>query len=307
MNTSVDDASRPVVLIVEDDPVGIASLAGILGGQFELVIARSVEEAKRVMPANVDLVLLDLYLDDQSGLSVLEHVRDRTEFLHTPVVVISGSDSEADIEGAFEKGAIDYVAKPFNQVILKSKVSTFIDFKKKAELMASAAYTDPLTAIANRRTFDEQLELEWRRALRHQAALSVLLIDLDNFKAINDTHGHQAGDQCLVLLAGLMKEALARAGDVVCRLGGDEFAAILPNTHIDQAVLVANRLRTAVVERGGAGASAPAFSVSIGCAAVVPTATDSHRELVEAADRALYRAKVEGGRNCVSPGPHESG
>ncbi|WP_148861336.1 GGDEF domain-containing response regulator [Marinobacter fonticola] len=295
------------ILIIEDDAVGITSLEGILGERFDLVIARTVDEAKRLISPDIDLILLDLYLKDESGLDFLRHIKSYRQFAYLPIIVISGSHRESDIESAFEIGAVDYVLKPFNQVILGAKASTFIDLKKKTDKLASAAYTDPLTGTANRRLFEEQLGTEWRRALRHQTQLSLFLVDLDKFKQINDTHGHPVGDTCLITLAHTMQRTIARAGDVIARLGGDEFAVLLPNTKLNDAVLVANRLQTTLktlLENASADTDGcPHFTLSIGCASVIPNQTVTQTNLIEQADRELYKAKELGGRDCVSPAP----
>lgn len=298
---------KPTVLIVEDDAVGIASLAGILGDRFDLVIARTVAEGQKLLSDDVHLVLLDLYLQDESGLSFLRHIKSHYRYESIPVIITSASHQESDIETAFEIGAVDYVLKPFNKIILGAKVCTFIDLKKKTDQLASHAYTDPLTGCANRRRFTEQLDIEWRRALRHQTHLGLLLIDLDKFKTLNDTYGHQVGDMCLTTLAQAMQSSIARAGDVVARLGGDEFAVILPNTRLSHCVLVANRLQKTLKSRLESTAAdqdgCPGFTTSIGCTSLTPTPSMTTKDLIEQADQELYKAKETGGRNCVSPVP----
>ena len=296
-------SDKPVVLIVEDNPTGIASLVGILGSACELVVAKSLAQARRCLAPAVDLVLLDLYLPDGKGIELLRQLKRDSEYQSVPVLCISGSDDTVDIAEAFSEGAIDYVLKPFNQTILSAKVSTFVDFKRKSDLLASQAMADPLTGIGNRRLFEQQLALEWRRAWRHGTPLGLALIDLDNFKAINDQLGHALGDTCLQRLARAMKTTFGRAGDVVARLGGDEFVAILPGASADNTVKAAQRLRRALHcedDRGEEG-TCPIFTISIGCHALVPDDTTQPPDLVEAADRQLYKAKGEGGRDCVRP------
>lgn len=296
---------RSTILVVEDDPVGLASLVGILGERFDLVIARTVSEAKQLVSQDTDLILLDLYLEKESGLDFLTHVRSSQLYDFVPVIITSGSHLNDDIERAFEQGASDYVLKPFNRTILGAKVRTSIDLKKKTAQLASAAFIDPLTGSANRRMFEEQLDTEWRRALRHRSELSLLLVDLDHFKAVNDTHGHQVGDLCLKVLAHTMEATIARAGDIIARLGGDEFAAILPNTQLHNAVLVAKRLQDKLQAMPdyvpADSGSCPRFTTSIGCASLVPDSTLSRDDLIRQADSELYRAKDGGGRNCVRP------
>jgi diguanylate cyclase (GGDEF)-like protein len=166
-----------------------------------------------------------------------------------------------------------------------------------------AASTDALTGIANRRVFDERLEIEWRRCRRNSQPLSILMIDIDRFKRFNDLHGHVAGDECLRAVAATLTDTLTRAADLVARYGGDEFGAILPETTPDEAVRLANELRMKIgkLELKDLGPAA-GFTISIGVATGVPTEDRSEGDLVRSADANLYAAKNEG-RNLVHSSP----
>ena len=174
--------------------------------------------------------------------------------------------------------------------------------KLAEESLQALASHDGLTAIPNRRYFDERMEEEWRRALRHQSDLSMLLLDVDHFKHFNDTYGHQSGDECLKRVAATVASCLPRAGDVVARYGGEEFAVILPGTDDEGARAVAERIRQAIedlalpnpVRNGGKFVTA-----SIGLASIRPVESDRIEALIGAADNALYRAK-RAGRNRVA-------
>ncbi|MGO1501546.1 MAG: GGDEF domain-containing response regulator [Marinobacter sp.] len=301
----MDINSVPTVLIVEDEPVGIASLTGILGDACDLIISQSIAQARRLLSEEIDIVLLDLYLPDGSGLDFLNELRASKLYAYVPVVCISASDQTQDIEEAFLHGATDYVLKPFNQTILSAKVSTFIDLKRKTDMLAAAALTDPLTGIGNRRLFDQQLDLEWRRARRQDSSVGLVLVDLDHFKAINDQYGHAQGDSCLQNLAKVMNSSFARAGEVVARLGGDEFAAILPGADLPCTIAAANQMAKAIQAEcqnaEHATKNDPTFTVSVGCAAAQPSSLSNATELIETADKSLYEAKEDGGRDCVRP------
>jgi diguanylate cyclase (GGDEF)-like protein len=160
---------------------------------------------------------------------------------------------------------------------------------------------DTLTQIANRRRFDAVLRQEWRRCARDESPLSLVFCDIDYFKRFNDTYGHQAGDECLVRVAQAMEETLNRPADLVARYGGEEFIALLVDTAIDGARLLAERMRARVealgVEHRASGVAAH-LTVSLGVASVVPRPAIRAEDLVDLADRALYAAK-EGGRNRV--------
>src|SRR5680860_569780 len=301
----MDVNSAPSVLIVEDEPVGIASLVGILGDACELIISQSLAEARRLLSEEIDIVLLDLYLPDGSGLDFLNELRASELYAFVPVICISASDQTQDIEEAFRHGATDYVLKPFNKTILSAKVSTFIDLKRKTAMLAEAAVTDPLTGIGNRRLFNRQLDLEWRRAMRRDSSVGLILIDLDHFKQINDQYGHAQGDLCLQKLASAMNSSFARAGEVVARLGGDEFAALIPGADLRSTITAANHFAQAVKAElqnclDFAKTYTP-FTISVGCSATQPSSISNTAELIEAADRSLYVAKEDGGRDCVRP------
>lgn len=295
---------RGQVLIVEDNPTGIASLVGILSDRWDLVIAKSLAEARALLSNELDLVLLDLYLPDGKGVELLKFLKDKSQEANLPVICISASDEIDDIEEAFTIGAVDYVVKPFNKTILRSKVATSIDLKRKSDLLSSQALRDPLTGIGNRRMFEQYLDNEWRRAMRQGHSVGLVLLDLDNFKQLNDTFGHQQGDRCLQRLAKTLDSAFCRAGDFVVRLGGDEFVAVLPGASLENTIKGTNRF-TKLLENDcrqcPQSDTCPSFTVSAGCASTIPQEGSSGEELIATADGELYKAKELRGVNSVMP------
>ena len=166
--------------------------------------------------------------------------------------------------------------------------------------LATLSYVDVITEVANRRSFDEELTMEWRRSTRTRSNLSLLMIDIDGFKAFNDALGHQAGDECLHTVAAVISECVRRAGDTVARYGGEEFAVLLSDTDAAGAAVLAERIRSALEQRNIAH---PAMlrgrlTVSIGAATMTGKETIEAATLVRAADAALYQAKRDG-RNRV--------
>ncbi|ABQ38845.1 diguanylate cyclase [Bradyrhizobium sp. BTAi1] len=174
------------------------------------------------------------------------------------------------------------------EIQLRTKVETRLE---------QLATTDPLTGLKNRRKFDETIEVEWRRALRHHAPLGLLMIDADHFKSYNDNHGHQAGDQVLVGIAVCISDSVRRAGDCAARYGGEEFAVLLPGTSDADALHVAETIRTKVAIWAGEAGNT---SVSIGVASITPSRDTDWTALMNAADRALYMAKAAGRNRCVA-------
>ena len=180
---------------------------------------------------------------------------------------------------------------------------THIDLKLRADQLAELSLIDPLTQIPNRRRLDESLENEWKRAQREGKPLSILMIDIDHFKAYNDTYGHSAGDACLCQVARALMEGVSRPGDMVARYGGEEFAVILPGTDLQPATHIANHLRERILDLEiphHKSSTTTRVSVSIGCASTNGKIySSSPVELLRQADARLYQSKKLG-RNCVS-------
>lgn len=175
------------------------------------------------------------------------------------------------------------------------------ELHRHKEKLAHMSYVDGLTAIANRRRFNEYLEAEWKRALRNETPLSLILLDIDFFKQFNDHYGHSAGDRCLLLVAQTISTCAKRSSDLVSRYGGEEFAVVLPETDYTGAVNVAAAIQASIRELGivhDYSEIASLLTVSIGLGCVVPTEKNTPMDLLEAADSKLYDAK-NAGRNQV--------
>jgi hemerythrin len=178
---------------------------------------------------------------------------------------------------------------------------TLTELNNRLEVLSN---NDGLLEIANRRYFDLRLDQEWRREMRERQPLALLMIDVDYFKRYNDRYGHQAGDRCLQSVAQAALSALKRPADLLARYGGEELVAILPNTELNGAILVAQAIQRKLSERNiphADSTTADHVTVSIGAASIMPAKETSSAQLVAAADRGLYLAK-EDGRNRVCPG-----
>jgi diguanylate cyclase (GGDEF)-like protein len=309
------------VLVVEDSVTQAEWLAEVLAREgYEAVIARDGAEAvRKVRDDSIALVLLDMMLPDMDGLEVLRVVKESSGARFVPVIVLSARSDVASRVTGLRTGADDYLPKPFAEEEALARVAAMLRIKSlqdelreaKSQLLA-LSMTDGLTGVYNRRFFDERLDEELQRSLRYEERFSLLILDIDHFKALNDRHGHLVGDQVLRETAQLVR-ASVRAADVCARYGGEEFAVILPKTDLPSARMLAERILEAVrrntfrIEPAGDLRSSAGVRVtaSIGIASYPSADLAGAGALVGAADEALYRAK-DAGRNtvrCHEPAP----
>lgn len=309
--------SAQCLLIVDDDPGTILLLSRILEGEARIVFATSGEAALRQIRDHApDLVLLDASMPGLDGLEICRRIKADAGSAAVPVIFVTANgDLELETR-ALELGAVDFIHKPVHPPVVRARVRAHLALKQQSDALRRLAVVDPLTCIANRCAFDEALDQEWRRALRHGHALSLLLVDVDFFKRYNDLHGHRGGDACLRRVAGVVVAATRRAGELAARYGGEEFAVLLPHTSQAQARGFALALCAAVEGAAllhGDSPVSPYVTVSIGVAELVQGCRDGgagdrpcHEcefsgpcraapgQLVDLADRALYQAKREG-------------
>lgn len=270
------------------------------------------------VPAAFDLILMDVVMPEIDGIDACRRIKKHPAYQDVPVIIITAEKDPVNLQSAFTAGAIDFIGKPLNRTELLARVRSILKLKKETDQRKEAlrqlkqanerlemlSNLDGLTGIANRRFFNHVYDEEWRRCRRHSLALSVLMLDIDFFKAFNDTYGHLAGDECLKKVAGVLKKQLQRAGEMVGRYGGEEFVVLLPGVETDRAVMIAERLRSAVEGLAiphAHSAVASHVTVSIGLATVVPDAGWLPEDLIHAADEALYSAK-QNGRNQYRTG-----
>jgi diguanylate cyclase (GGDEF)-like protein len=297
------DLPKPRILIVDDEACDVAILGEALRPDHEVFFAVNGDEALRIATSDKppDLVLLDVMMPRLDGYEVCRRLKENDQTHNIPVIFITVKDGEEDEAKGLELGAIDYVTKPFSLPIVKARVKNHVELKRRGDDLENLSSLDGLTSIPNRRRFDELLGLEWRRAMRTPTWLSLVMMDIDLFKAYNDYYGHPAGDKCLKQVARKLAYCLTRAGDFVARYGGEEFVAILPEVDSVGAAVVAERLRSEIqslnIEHRGSPTS-QLVTMSFGTASVVPKQGSSQETLIAAADKMLYEAKM-GGRNSV--------
>lgn len=304
------------VLVVDDNRVNVGLLTGILQKRnYAVRNATDGPQALAVMRAAApELVLLDIRLPGMDGYEICRQMKADPRTKDIPVIFVSALDDGLDKARAFEVGGIDYVAKPFSAAEVVARVENQlkisrlqrrlgeknVELERANLLLQSLSYLDALTGVPNRRQFDEIFDQEWRRALRDESSLCVILIDVDLFKAFNDNYGHQTGDDCLKRVALEVSGGLRRAGDLAARYGGEEFGVILPRTEAAGAQIVAEDIRQRVEGLRIVHKGSPflVVTISLGIKALRPGPHDTCEALLGSADRALYRAK-EQGRNRV--------
>jgi len=267
--------------------------------------ANGLEGYRKAVERPPDLVLCDLVMPSVDGFKFLSMVRSRPELSDVPVILLTGqADVETKIRG-LELGASDYVTKPFDGGELLARIKVQLKIKalqdalrRSNERLRELSSVDPLTGLFNRRHFMGVLESEFKRMQRYDTPLAFVMLDIDHFKRLNDAHGHQAGDDVLRDLGGLIREQ-TRAADVPGRYGGEEFCVLLPQTGLKGAAGFAERVRRAVEEhRFPTEEGELRVTASLGVAACPAPGVDRAQDLIGRADDALYQAKAEG-RNRV--------
>jgi diguanylate cyclase (GGDEF)-like protein len=293
--------SKNSLLIVDDEKMNLKVLTHILGSDYVIYTAtngaNAIERAREHKP---DLILLDILMPEMDGYETLSVLKKDERTQDIPVIFITGLNSIEDEEKGLSLGTVDYISKPFGAMIVKLRVRNQIKIVNQLRTIQHLSMIDQLTNIPNRRSFDRRLYIEWNRALREREPLGFLMIDVDKFKNYNDTYGHQQGDVVLKTVAKIFAQSIKRSGDFAARWGGEEFAVLLPNTVMDGALDIAERIREDVESMliPCADGSANRVTISIGVNSLIPVQSSSVDTFISNADKALYEAKAQG-RNRV--------
>ena len=316
----MSDASR--LLIVEDNLSLSEILRKIVESEgYQGRAAYTGREAMTVLREEgpFDLVLLDVMLPDPSaplgggmdGLEVCQKIKTDPELSDTIVFLVTVKDQPEDIMKGIDAGADDYITKPFNTTLLLAKIKAMLriknlssELKDKNRQLEEMAITDGLTGIPNYRYFIEKLEEEVRRSHRYRTPFTLLLLDLDNFKEVNDGHGHRHGDYVLREVAGRLQQGL-RETDLLARYGGDEFVLLLTQTDLEGGRQVASQVLDRLRKPVLADRVNHSITASIGMVAFDGEKSRTADDLIEGADSALYLAKESGGDRLFVTTPQE--
>ena len=283
------------ILLVEDDSsVVLMLMRRLQNAGYAVATATTVDAARRA--GEWDIAILDRNLPDGDGLDLCEELRSAHP--HAYLIMLTGDDREESKLQGFASGADDYVTKPASLSEVVARVRAGARIVALQQQLQELSMTDGLTSLRNRRAFDEQLPSALEHARRYQRPLSLAVVDIDHFKSINDTFGHDTGDAILRSVAQLVSSN-TRQTDYAARVGGEEFAVLLPETALFEGLQFAEKLRSSVagttIRVGDTGHN---VTVSIGLANVPHSQVRDANELYRAADQALYRAKANG-RNRV--------
>ena len=330
------------ILIIDDAEDNRLQIKGMLEADDyrDLKLASSAKEAIRLLNneslnSNVlklDLIILDLVMPEMDGITACQIIKSMPQLMDIPIIIVSSDSEIKSLEASFEAGAVDFIHKPINRIELLARVRSVLKLKreiderkmreeellyikqqleKSNEILKQRAIIDSLTGVFNRHHFDEMLKKEWQRSLRKSTPISLILADLDYFKGYNDTYGHPKGDESLKKIATTLARTLKRPGDLFARYGGEEFSIILPDTYLDGAMHIANKMQMNLAKLNITYPESGVYkniTISMGVASTMPDQIKSFtvvqsrysqlKAFIESTDQALYLAK-NSGRNQI--------
>lgn len=307
----VEDGTKPRVLIIDDQAEQAERLTSYLSDKFLVTTEFDPEVALgRVRSADFDLVVVNMGIEAADPLRLCSSIKSFEETRLTPLLAIVRQGDMRKLVRALDIGVNDYLTRPVDRNEMIARVSTQIKRKRYIDHLRSSfqqslemAVTDQLTGLYNRRYLASHLSAMFDRAFWTGRPLSVMILDLDHFKTVNDTYGHDAGDKVLQAFADRMR-ASVRGIDLACRYGGEEFLIAMPDTEKLEAQIVAERLRLDIASRRvvlNGGRDELQVTVSIGIASTEDgPKDDSAQKLIKRADKALYEAKAQGRDRVVA-------
>jgi len=295
------------ILLIEDKEFDKNKVTEALAADLNIVMAvdNGMKAMELTASQNFDILMVSLNLQNEDGLRLCSHLRSNERTRALPIVMIAEGKDMQRVAHGMEIGAYDYILRPLEKSELLARVRTQIRRKRfqerlrsSYEISLSMALTDSLTGLYNRRYLEVHLEKLIESNAQSKKALAVLLLDIDHFKEVNDTHGHKVGDEVLKVFSDRLKDNV-RSFDLVARLGGEEFVVILPDVSPERAYMVAERLRKSIADEPvpcSTETGSLAITTSLG-GAVIRNGGHAIASVLERADKALYEAKNTG-RNC---------
>ena len=289
------------ILIIDDSRAQAAQLKSILNDDYDITVAYTAEEGLgRVGEENFFLILLDVVMPGMDGFTLLKKLQEEIRTQSIPVILITSLSDIQNEERGFILGAVDYIAKPFNPLIVKARVNAHVRLYSYRKQVEEQSRTDQLTGIANRREHDRYSEVKWNEAARLRIPVSICMFDIDFFKAYNDMFGHPAGDKVIANVARTISSYLQRSTDFTARYGGEEFVAFILGDKADKVFEHMKTIRRAIEDLHiPHDASVSEWvTLSVGGVTVLPEKENSYDTYLKIADTMLYDAKRQG-RNQV--------
>ena len=293
------------ILVVDDNPDKLRLLEAALRlAGYRVTTATDGDEALAAIESfQPDLVITDVMMPRMNGYELAQRIRANPLTKFIPVIMQTAAGGRVeDSRRASEVGALGYITDPTDLDLLLARTRTLLDFKAYLDVCEEAAFTDHLTGLANRRRFERQLDREVSRTLRLGHPFSLLMLDIDNFKKLNDSYGHNVGDEAIRLMGKVLREG-TRGIDLAARIGGEEFAIVLVETELSRGLEVAERLRVAI--KNMTLPSAGHITASLGVAEC-PSSAQTAIDILKAADDLLYLAKGNGRDQVIGQQPMKS-
>jgi len=287
---------RSTLLICDDSASMLMELSEILQADYKIITARDGVSALRAAQEAPDLILLDVLMPDMSGFDVFKKLKDCDSSRDVPVIFMTELERKGEEEHALSAGAVDFITKPFTPAVVKLRIGLQIKILHQMRTIAKLSMLDHLTELPNRRNFEERLLEEWNRCARDKTTISALVMDIDDFKAYNDTYGHQQGDKALRSIKSVFNKALRRPADFAARWGGEEFIVLLADTNAEGAEIVAEQVRALfedleiLCDKG----TVTKVTMSIGINSRKHDDAMTIDEFISGADMALFQAKKSG-------------
>lgn len=293
---NTENKSQLSVLIIEDHPDQRDLLAIVLQREGYKVVtaANGLEALEKLEQDEVHIALSDIMMPKMDGFELINKIRSNSALRHIYIILITARIQEGDRVRGLDLGADDYITKPFSFSELLARVrvgSRVVQYQQHLEYQTQI---DSLTGLFNRRAFEKKIGEEFERSKRYGHPLSVVILDIDNFKKINDTYGHHGGDAALVRISEILRER-SRRSDFPSRFGGEEFVLVLPETDQDSAIQVARKFHDEIRSCSFGTVEKPfVLTVSMGLTSSTKKEYSDWREMVADADCALYQAKNTG-------------
>ena len=289
------------ILIVDDSLLQATQLKSILDDEYDITLAQTAEDGlRRVNEENFSLILLDVVMPGMDGFTLLKKLQEEIVTQSVPVILITSLSDAINEQRGLILGAVDYITKPFNPLIIKARVNTHVKLYSYRRQIERQSMTDQLTGIANRRKYEQYSATKWGEAIRLRVPISICMFDIDRFKVYNDTFGHPAGDKVIAAVAQTASSRLQRSTDFLARYGGEEFVALSMGDSSGKIFQHLREIRQAVEDLHIPHDPSVAqwVTVSIGGVTVIPEMGNAYDFYLKVADTMLYDAK-KNGRNRV--------